>query len=215
MTRQETGVLAFTATYMILGAYRACASANHEFQFYLVTMVLLITAVLVVHRHIRLSPGLLWGLSLWGALHLIGGMVTLPDGLAVSGTKHVWYNWWLIPERLRYDQVVHAFGFGMTTWLCWQALTAAMARRHPARQPLRPTWGLAVLCMAAGMGFGALNEVVEFAATLTVPDTNVGGYENTGWDLVANLVGASMAMLLIAATASRKTHASPRETSSR
>ena len=28
------------------------------------------------------------------------------------------------------------------------------------------------------------------AATLLVPETNVGGYENTGWDLVANMVGA-------------------------
>ena len=45
-----------------------------------------------------------------------------------------------------------------------------------------------MLCAAAGSGFGALNEVVEFIAVLTIPETNVGGYENTGWDLVANLV---------------------------
>ena len=50
-----------------------------------------------------------------------------------------------------------------------------------------------LLCGAAGMGFGAFNEIVEFVATLTVPDTNVGGYINTGWDLVANMVGAIMA----------------------
>jgi hypothetical protein len=42
-----------------------------------------------------------------------------------------------------------------------------------------------------------LNEVVEFIAVLTIPNTNVGGYENTGWDLVANLVGASTAVLMI------------------
>ena len=47
-----------------------------------------------------------------------------------------------------------------------------------------------MLCGAAGMGFGAFNEIVEFVATLTVPNTNVGGYINTGWDLVANMVGA-------------------------
>ena len=44
----------------------------------------------------------------------------------------------------------------------------------------------------------ALNEIVEFVATLLVPDTNVGGYRNTGWDLVANLVGATLAVLAIA-----------------
>ena len=54
-----------------------------------------------------------------------------------------------------------------------------------------------------GMGFGALNEVIEFAATLTVPETNVGGYRNTGWDLVSNLVGTSIASIAIWLAASR------------
>jgi hypothetical protein len=54
-----------------------------------------------------------------------------------------------------------------------------------------------VLACAAGQGFGALNEVIEFAATLLVPETNVGGYLNTGWDLVANLVGCVVAATLI------------------
>jgi hypothetical protein len=64
---------------------------------------------------------------------------------------------------------------------------------------VQPTLGLLTLCAAAGMGFGALNEVVEFIATLTMPETNVGGYQNTGWDLVANLAGSIVAVLLIRA----------------
>ena len=32
--------------------------------------------------------------------------------------------------------------------------------------------------------------MIEFTATLLLPNTNVGGYVNTGWDLVSNLVGA-------------------------
>ena len=43
------------------------------------------------------------------------------------------------------------------------------------------------------MGFGAANEVVEFIATRILPETNVGGYENTGWDLVFDLIGAVIA----------------------
>jgi len=35
--------------------------------------------------------------------------------------------------------------------------------------------------------------VVEFAATLAMPETNVGGYVNTGWDLVSNMTGATLA----------------------
>jgi len=63
---------------------------------------------------------------------------------------------------------------------------------------VRPTFGVLILCMAGGMGFGALNEVVEFIATLVLPDTNIGDYTNIGWDLVANLVGASVAAVAIA-----------------
>jgi hypothetical protein len=63
--------------------------------------------------------------------------------------------------------------------------------------PPRPSLGLMVLAAAAGMGLGALNELVEFVATLLIPETNVGGYLNTGWDLVANFVGASFAAAVI------------------
>jgi hypothetical protein len=34
-----------------------------------------------------------------------------------------------------------------------------------------------------------VNEVLEFAYTLAVADSQVGGYQNTGRDLVANLLG--------------------------
>jgi hypothetical protein len=47
------------------------------------------------------------------------------------------------------------------------------------------------------MGLGAVNEVIEFAAVLLLPNTNVGGYMNTGWDLVANMVGSLVAAVLI------------------
>jgi hypothetical protein len=61
-----------------------------------------------------------------------------------------------------------------------------------------------VLAATSGMGLGALNEVVEFAATLLVPETNVGGYLNTGWDLVANATGATAAVILIALRRARR-----------
>jgi hypothetical protein len=48
------------------------------------------------------------------------------------------------------------------------------------------------------MGLGAVNEIIEFAAVLGLPDTNVGGYLNTGLDLVFNAIGAIIAMALAA-----------------
>ena len=60
-----------------------------------------------------------------------------------------------------------------------------------------PSFLILMLCVAGGMGFGALNEVVEFFATRLLPDTNVGDYENIGWDLVANLAGSLVAAAVI------------------
>jgi len=39
-----------------------------------------------------------------------------------------------------------------------------------------------------------LNEIVEFFATVILPETGVGGYINTSLDLVFNLLGALIAM---------------------
>ena len=79
----------------------------------------------------------------------------------------------------------------------WVRINAAEALRSPGDAPVRFTPGIMLLCIAAGMGFGAFNEVIEFVATRILPDTNVGDYENTGWDLVSNLAGSVIAALII------------------
>lgn len=188
---------AFTAIYLIVAAAVTVLRGNSEFLFYVAVMVLLIGVVWLVHREVDLTAGALWGLTIWGLAHMLGGLVIVPEGWPINGDIRVLYSLWLLPERLKYDHVVHAYGFGMTTWVCWQGLHAAFRSRGVS---LRPTAGTLLLVATAGMGFGALNEVIEFAATLLVPETNVGGYLNTGWDLVANLFGASMAAALIAVT---------------
>lgn len=192
----------FTAGYMLAATVAAIATGNGEFIFYIVVMCVLIAVVAGVHLRIRLSTAALFALSIWGALHMAGGLLPVPASWPINGDIRVLYSWWIIPAAepgsgyLKYDQIIHAFGFGVTTWVCWQALRAAVDRK------LRPTVGLMVLCAAAGLGFGALNEVVEFIATLLGP-TNVGGYVNTGWDLVSNSVGAVIAAVLIYITGRR------------
>jgi hypothetical protein len=187
-------VAAFTFAYLGAALILAMVRGNLEFLFYIAVMLALIAAVWTVHRYVGLSSGVLWGLSVWGLAHMAGGLLVVPAGWAVSSESRVLYTLWLIPGRLKYDQIVHAYGFGMTTWVCWQGLRAAIRRRGGTATP---TLGLMVLSAAAALGFGALNEVVEFAATLLVPETNVGGYRNTGWDLVANMTGATVAATLI------------------
>ena len=108
-------------------------------------------------------------------------------------------HFWIIPEKLKFDQAVHAYGNGVATWLCWNLLRYSIAivvKTDIKDIPARPMF--LIVCFLAGVGVGALNELLEFGATQTVPgDTNVGGYVNTGWDLVANTLGGAITIFLI------------------
>ena len=189
-------VLGCTLAYLIPFGAICLQGGNREFLLYLTVMLGLMPLVAWLHARIGLHVGTLWGLSAWGLAHLAGGLLRIPTHWPHDDTP-VLYDLWLIPGWLRYDQLVHAFGFGISTWICWQGLRAAF---RDAGVVIRPGPGLLALCSLAGMGLGALNELVEFLAVLTLPDTNVGGYENTGWDLVFNAFGATIAAVLIAAT---------------
>lgn len=183
----------FTAAYTMVAAIVTSRTSNAEFVLYMAVMLVIFGVVAWLHARISLHTAALWCLSFWGLAHMAGGLMPVPADWPIEGHIRVLYSWWIVPNRLKYDQVVHAYGFGVTTWVCWQGLMAAV---RPARM-LRPGLGVLLLCAAAGMGFGALNEIVEFIATLTVPETNVGGYVNTGWDLVSNAVGSGVAAVLI------------------
>ncbi len=194
-TRQ---VLTFTVTYVLLAALASVVKGNWEFLTYIIVMIIMIIGVAYLHARVVLSKSVLWCLSVWGLLHMMGGLVPVPDTWPIAGRHHVLYSLWLVPDFLKYDQVVHAYGFGIATWVSWQGLRSALGEK------IYPTFGLLTLCVAAGSGFGALNEVIEFAATLILEDTNVGDYSNTGWDMVSNLIGAIVAAVIIRAGASRK-----------
>lgn len=191
-------VFLFNGGYIAIAAALSVSRKNGEFIFYIVIMLALIAVMSLVHRRVRLTTGLLWAFSIWGMAHMAGGLTPLPTGWPYNGEQAVLYSWWLIPQRLKYDQIVHAYGFGITTWLCWHILRNTL--RQPDGGAVRPTLGMLTLCAAAGMGFGALNEVLEFIAVLTIPNTNVGGYENTAWDMVSNLVGSTIVAMLIRLT---------------
>lgn len=188
-------VALFVVLYMTAAISAAITKGNSEFILYILVQLFIMGVIYTIHRRIGFSKMILWGFAVWGLLHMAGGLVSIPQTWFYDGPHAVLYSLWLIPEKLKYDHLVHAYGFGLTTWLCWEALCAGIQYRLGRK--LYPTLGLITLCMAAGMGFGALNEVFEFMATLMFSETNVGGYLNTGWDLVSNLIGCLVAGFLI------------------
>jgi len=190
LTSGEKTVLWFTLAYV--GGFTAwfLLRGNYEFIIYVATMALLIGLVGWNLRGAAFPTAMLWALTLWGLAHMAGGGVTVGDGVLYSlplmpivGTGEM--------TILKYDQVVHAYGFGVTAWVLWHL----MAHHHPG---LRGTWTILVYPALAAMGLGAVNEIIEFVAVLSVPDTNVGGYLNTALDLCFNAFGAVTAMILVA-----------------
>lgn len=186
----ERAVLAFTLAYIAGFFVWFLVTGNHEFIWYIATMVLFVALAAGSYRLAHFPPALLWALSLWGLAHMAGGGAPVGDGVLYGVTLVPLYGDGGDFSLLKYDQVVHAYGFGVTTWLLWHL----MQLHHP---DLRGGPLITVLPVIGAMGLGSLNEIIEFIAVLTFPDTGVGGYYNTALDLVFNAIGAVVAMAAI------------------
>jgi hypothetical protein len=187
-TRGVIAALVFGVAYTLAAAAYSLSRGNTEFVFYVVVMAVLGVLVTAIHWRVGFSTGLIWGLALWGLLHMSGGLVRVPPD------NDVLYNLWLVGHAngrgLKFDQLVHAYGFGTATWACWEALRVKLARTRPDIPTL-------TACVLAGEGLGAINEIIEFTATQIMPKTNVGDYANNAWDLVFNLAGCIVAATII------------------
>ncbi len=173
---------------ILIFSYIFIIKRNYEFIGYIGVIILALSLILISNKKINYPNFVLWGLTLWGLLHLAGGSVF------ISGTKLyeiVILN--LIGEPyfvLKYDQFVHIVGFGVATLLAYYII-------KPNLKTTKSWKSLSFIVILAGLGLGALNEIIEFLATVIVPETGVGGYINTSLDLVANFLGAILAMFLV------------------
>ena len=168
---------------------------NYEFLWYICVIIFFMLLILFTNHKINYPNGLLWGLAVWSILHMSGG------GIIINGTRV--YDLMLLPivgapyHILRYDQFVHIVGF----WIATLAMYAVIKHRLKKENK----WvAVSIVVVMAGIGTGALNEVIEFFATIIIQDTGVGSYENTALDLVSNLIGAVGAMIYIVVKEKRK-----------
>jgi len=170
----------FVLTYMTLCSIAAFNQGNTEFLMYAVAMLVFITILTLLHLKVRFSPTTLWLLTIWGFLHMIGGTIPINPNIVPIDASPVLYSYRPHPNLPRYDQLIHTLGFFSATLACWESARVLIKAQ--------PGIHLAITAALMGMGLGAINEVLEFIATL-LTDTNVGGYINTGWDLVSNTIG--------------------------
>jgi hypothetical protein len=151
---------------------------------YIVIVAGVALAIAAADAKVHFSMLVLVGLAVWGFGHLAGGLVPLHGDRILYNA--VFLRWG------HFDNVVHAIGFGTAGIGVWEATRSWL----PAAPGHR--LGTALVVCLLGQGVGAFNEVVEFGASHLLAATNVGGYENTGRDLVANLLGTAFAGWLVA-----------------
>ena len=136
-------------------------------------------------------PGLLAaGLAAAAIATLAGGLIPVGGDVLYNASIGP-YNHALGTHFLQYDHLAHAYVSLVAVFACWFMLAAPHAGTGRRRE-------LVILAVGAALGLGALNEMVEFIATLAHHGAHAGGYWNTGWDLVCNCVGAIAAGLVIA-----------------
>ena len=166
-----------TAVYVTAAVAFSVARGDRRIVAYLAVTGTAGAALAALHRRRPIPPRLALVLSGCGLLHLAGGL--LPG-------DPVFYETWLVPHVLKYDQLVH---FTITATL------TVVASRTLTKRPL-----VAVgLALAAGLG----NEAFEYFSSLVRlggADVHIGTWTNGAWDLVFNAFGAATAAVVLLRT---------------
>jgi hypothetical protein len=174
--REQRGPVAVLVAGTVVLLALGIATGQANWPVYAVVVLGGAAVVTRIHARVGLSTTTIWGLVAFALGHVAGGMVPVGDG--------VLYQLWLIDGTLRYDNLQHAVGFGFVGRAIWETLQHRLAPSDDDR-PGIAMWIVVLGASAAG----AVNEIAEYLLTLVLPEHQVGGYDNTARDLVANLVG--------------------------
>ncbi|MAG28348.1 hypothetical protein CMI47_22715 [Candidatus Pacearchaeota archaeon] len=188
LKRGQWIIAIFTLAYIIAFTIFYISKQNYEFLIYAGVLVVVGATVLLTINKSKLNYLALWGLSLWGLIHLLGGSWII-NGTRLYGIRIVE----IISGEgqfyiLKMDQVIHLYGFAVAAIVVFQLIYPRINKIHP---------GLIIfLAFIGSMGLGALNEVVEFIAFLALEKTGVGDLYNFGLDLVFNGIGALIGSII-------------------
>jgi len=175
----------FIIAYMAVFTFIAVLEDNYEFIYYAIILFSLIFVIIVYYQKMHLSKSILLGATLWGIMHMLGGCIY------IFGTRL--YDFYLIPHLFRYDNLVHAFGTSLVTFVIY-----SLVRPHLDNNIKGNFLLLSLIIVSAAMGVGAYNEISELIAVVFLNASKaVGDYYNNALDLVFNLLGSIAACFFV------------------
>lgn len=186
-TAHQKLIVAFTTAYILWFGIRFISELNFEFIAYVLLEIAVFATLFGTLHRTKFPTYILWGLSIWGLLHMLGG------GVVVNG--EVLYAYRIFPffdgggdfYILKFDQLVHAFLYGVVGLMFLHLMREFLGiKTYPIL--------ISVIAIMAALGVSALNEIIEFSAVVALPETGVGGYYNTLLDIIFNLGGATIAV---------------------
>ena len=174
--RRHPLLIGVTVLYVGVWTAYGIATDTGGVYAYLVWMVCAVVLLMYVDGPARFSTHVLVLLCIVGFCHMAGA------NLYVSGVilyRQVWFGF------IRYDHLVHVFGLGTAGLVVWEATRRMLTADDGMRA--------AVVVILGANAVGAVIEIGEYLASLTLPEVRVGAYANNMQDLIANLLGSLVA----------------------
>ena len=187
LTRSQLQVGIFSATHLILGGVYFLQDLNFEFVIYIGVIVAVFVLLFGTLRVTKFPTYILWLISIWGLLHILGGSVSTPDGVLFAYRIYPFVDYGGEFYILKYDQLVHAYLYGVVTLVFLHILTKTFLAKGPVSL-------MFLTAIMASMGVSAMNEIMEFLIAISLERNGVGGYENAMLDLIFNFLGAVLAI---------------------
>lgn len=189
-SKSQLGVLAFSIIYILIGGLYFLRDLNLEFVIYVGVMVAVFALLFGTLKKTQFPTYILWLISIWGLLHILGGSVQTSDGVLFAYRIFPFIDLGGDFYILKYDQVVHMYLYGVMSLVFLHLIRSTLRSSGPA-------WIIFFTAIMASMGVSALNEIMEFLIAVTVERNGVGGYENAMLDLIFNFAGAIIAPIVL------------------
>ncbi len=178
-------VTSFSILYILVVGAIGFLFNNKELFLNSVVFIGIILFIQIYHKKLHLAVHTLGALSVFAILHTLGVFVN------IGGTRL--YDI-LLFNIIKYDNITHSAGAILAVMIVYSLLRPHLDLRTKHR-PL----AFSLILVVLALGIGAINEIVEFTSILIgfATPAAIGDYFNNATDLVVNLIGALIGVLIV------------------